>query len=136
MEKLTTDRGFWYYLLFSLITFGLYNVYLIYAYARETNLACKEDGKNTRGLIGYILLSIVTFGIYGIIWNVQVIERRRFYLAMHGKPQGVDLTTYLLTLFLWSWLTLGIMSIVLMCKMMYQQNDVNRTYNEINNMSY
>ena len=132
MEKLTTNRGFWNYFGLSIITFGIYGLYLIHAFAKETNIACKDDGKETRGLLLFILLSCITFGIYGIVWYVKLIERRRFYLAKHNKPEGISLSSFFLTLFLWSWLTLGIMAIVLQCKLLYQQNDVNKTYNELN----
>ena len=135
MNKLTTNRGFWNYLGFSIITFGIYGLYLMYAFAKETNLACKGDGKETQGLLPLILLSCITFGIYGIVWYVRLIDRRGLYLAKHNKPQVIDVKSYLLTLFLWSWLTLGIMAIVLQCRLLYQQNEVNKTYNEINNIS-
>jgi len=134
MQKLTTNRGFWLTILLSIITFGIYGLYLTYAFAKETNIACKEDGKHTSGLVVYILLSIVTLGIYGIVWNCQWIGRCNNYLAKHGKPEGLQVSTYLLTIFLWGWLTLGIMYIVLMCKTLYLQNAVNSTYNELNNL--
>jgi hypothetical protein len=134
MEKLTTNRGFWLALLLSIITFGIYGLYLVYAFAKETNIACKDDGKHTQGLLVYILLSLITFGIYAIVWQAMLINRRCNYLARNGKPEGLQLSTYLWTIFLLGWLTLGIMYIVLFCKFLYQQNDVNQTYNEINGL--
>ena len=68
MEKLTTNRGFWLAFLLSIVTLGFYSWYLIYAFAKETNIACKDDGKSTSGLLVYILLSIITLGIYSIVW--------------------------------------------------------------------
>ena len=135
MEKLTTNRGFWLTLLLSIITLGFYGWYLIYAFARETNIACAEDGKKTSGLLFYILLSIVTLGIYAIVWSVILISRRSAYLIRHGKAEGLSVGTYLMTLFLLGWLTLGIMYLVVFCKFLYQQNAVNRTYNELNQLA-
>ena len=63
MEKLTTNRGFWLTLLLSIVTLGIYGWYLVYAFARETNIACKEDGKKTTGLLLYIIFTIITLGI-------------------------------------------------------------------------
>jgi hypothetical protein len=134
MQKLTVNRGFWLTLLLSIITLGIYGLYLIYAFAKETNIACREDGKKTQGLVVYFLLSLITFGIYGIVWNCMWINRCNFYLAKNGKPEGLQVSTYLLTIFLLGWLTLGIMYIVVMCKQLYLQNAVNRTYNELNNL--
>jgi len=130
MEKLTTNRGFWLTVLLSIVTLGIYQWYLIYAFARETNTACREDGKSTTGLLLFIIFSILTCGIYSIVWQAMLINRRRFYLAKYGKPEVLSLSTYLWTIFLLGWLTLGIMHLVVFCKNLYQQNAVNQLYNE------
>jgi hypothetical protein len=106
---------------------------LIHAFAKETNIACHGDGKKTSGFAVYFLLSICTLGIYAIVWECRWINRCNSYLAKNGKPEGLQESTYLLTLFLLGWLTLGIMYIVVMCKQLYLQNAVNATYNELNN---
>ncbi|MDR1585263.1 MAG: DUF4234 domain-containing protein [Prevotellaceae bacterium] len=134
MQKLTTNRGFWLTLLLSIVTLGIYGLYLQYAFAKETNIACREDGKKTNGLVVFILLSIITLGIYSIVWECGWINRCNNYLVKHGKPEGLQVSTYLLTIFLLGWLTLGVMYIVIMCKQLYLQNAVNRTYNELNNL--
>ena len=121
-------------LLLSIVTLGFYQWYLIYAFARETNIVCKEDGKKTSGLIVYLLLTIITFGIYGIVWWCMWINRCNGYLARHGKPEGLQMSTYLLTIFLLGWITFGIMHLVVFCKQLYLQNAVNQTYNELNNL--
>ena len=133
MNKLTANRGFWLALLLSIITLGFYGWYLVYSYAKETNIACKEDGKSTTGLLLFILFSIITLGIYAIVWYCMWINRCNSYLAKNGKPEGLQVSTYLLTIFLLGWLTLGIMYLVVFCKQLYLQNAVNSTYNEINN---
>lgn len=134
MNKLTTNRGFWLALLLSIVTFGIYSMYLIYSFAKETNIVCREDGKRTQGLLAFILLGIITFGVYDIVWYCQWMGRCNNYLAKNGKPEGLQLSTYLLTLFLLGWLTAGIMYIVVFCKQLYLQNAVNSTYNELNNL--
>lgn len=134
MYKLTTNRGFWLAFLLTIVTLGFYGLYLIHAFAKETNIACSEDGKRTRGLLGYILLSIITLGVYSIVWDCMWIGRCNAHLARHGKPEGLQVSTYLLTLFLFGWLTLGVMYLVVFCKELYLQNAVNSTYNELNNL--
>jgi len=134
MSKLTTNRGFWLTLLLSIVTFGIYGFYLIYAFARETNIACKEDNKKTTGLFFYILFSIITFGIYAIVWQCMWINRCNEYLRKNNKPEGLQVSTYILTIFLLGWLTIGIMYLVVFCKTLYLQNAVNSTYNEINHL--
>jgi hypothetical protein len=132
MNRLTTNRGFLLTLLLTIVTCGIYALYLVHAFARETNIACNEDGKHTQGLLIYLLLSFITLGIYAIVWDCMLINRRCNYLARHGKPEGLQLSTYLLTLFIFGWLTLGIMYLVIFCKKLYQQNAVNQTHNELN----
>jgi len=121
-------------LLLSIITFGIYGWYLIYAFAKETNIACKDDNKKTTGLLLYIILSIVTLGIYAIVWECMWINRCNEYLRKNNKPDGLQVSTFLLTIFLLGWLTVGIMFLVVFCKSLYLQNAVNRTYNELNNL--
>ena len=75
MNKLTTNRGFWLAWLLSMVTFGFYGWYLIHCFAKETNIACKDDGKNTTGLLLFIIFSLLTFGIYSIVWYYNWINR-------------------------------------------------------------
>ena len=134
MSKLVTNRGFWLSLLLSIVTLGIYQLYLIHAFAKETNIACKEDNRKTTGLFLYLLLSLITFGIYAIVWECMWIDRCNEYLRKNNKPDGLQVSTFILTLFLLGWLTLGIMYLVVYCKQLYLQNAVNRTYNELNNL--
>ncbi len=129
---LPTSRGVLKAIIFLILTLGFYNWYLIYSFAKETNIACREDGRNTKGLLAYVLLSLITFGIYGIIWECNWIERCNSMLARHGRQQGLQMSTYLLTFFLLGPLTLGIMYFVVYAKRLYLQNKVNALYNELN----
>ncbi len=128
---LPTSRGFLKAILFCIITLGFYNWYLIYSFAKETNIACKEDGQHTRGLLAYIIFNILTLGIYGIVWHCNWISRCNSMLIRYRTPQGLQVSTYLLTIFIFSWLTLGIMSCVVYAKELYLQNRVNDLYNRL-----
>ena len=92
-------------------------------------MACFRDGKNTTGLLLFIIFSIITFGIYGIVWHCMWINRCNNYLHANNQPEGLQMSTYLLTVLLLGPLTLGIMSLVVYCKELYLQNAVNRIYN-------
>ncbi len=128
---LPTNRGFWLTLLLSIVTLGFYQWYLVYAFAKETNTACRNDGQNTKGLLLFIVFSIITLGIYSIIWYCMWINRCNTYLALNRRPQGLQVSTYILSIF-FGWLTLGIFNLVVFCKMLYLQNAVNDTYNNLN----
>lgn len=130
MQTLPVNRGFWKVLLFTIITLGIYQLYLIHAFAKETNIACREDGRRTRGLIGYILLSIITLGIYSVIWQALLVDRRGNFCEKHGVPNRLTLLFFLLSYFILGALTLGICVIIAYVKYIHQQNDVNRIYNK------
>ncbi|MCK9255679.1 MAG: DUF4234 domain-containing protein [Bacteroidales bacterium] len=134
MTKLATNRGFWKTFFLSLITFGIYNLYLMHSMAKETNLVCKEDGKHTKGVIALILLTPITLGIYGLVWRFKIIDRRARFLIKNNQPEVLSSSTYLLTVFLLGNITLGIMHLVVFCKFLYQQNAVNKFYNQANNL--
>lgn len=129
---LPTSRGFLKAFLFNLLTLGFYNWYLVHCFATETNIACSDDGRRTNGLVAYILLCIVTFGIYGIIWDCNWISRCNGKLMRNQAGEGLQMSTYLLTVFLFGPLTLGIMYAVVFAKKLYLQNKVNKLYNTLN----
>lgn len=128
---LPTSRGFLKAFLLNIITLGFYNWYLIHCFAKETNIACAEDGRHTKGLLAYVLLSLITFGIYSIFWYCNWIDRCNGMLSRHMRPQGLQMSTYLLTIFLLGPLTLTIMFWVVYAKQLYLQNSVNALYNEM-----
>lgn len=132
---LCTNRGFWKAFFLNLITLGFYNWYLIHAFAKETNTACEADGKNTTGLLLYLIFNVLTLGIYGIVWTYKWINRCNSYLTSNGELEGLQPSTYLLTLFILGPLTLGIMTIVVYCKALYLQNKVNSKHNELSGLA-
>lgn len=125
---LNGDRSFGVTFLLCFITLGIYALYIIHAFAKETNIACAEDGRHTNGLLLYLLFSLLTLGIYPIFWTCNWISRCNSYLIDKDRPEGLQQYTYILSL-LFGWLTFGILNIVVFAKMIYLQNDVNSTYN-------
>ena len=134
MEKFNENRGLLKYIIFCIITLGIYSLYLLYREAKETNAACAEDGQHTRGLLGLLFLSLITFGIYGLVWRCNWISRCNNFLTRNQTPQGLQISTYLPTVFLLGHLTLGIMYFVVTAKELYLQNSVNHIYNAKNNL--
>ncbi len=132
---LCTNRGFWKAFFLNLITLGFYNWYLIHAFAKETNIACEADGKSTTGLLLYLIFNVLTLGIYGIVWTYKWINRCNNYLTNNGELEGLQPSTYLLTLFILGPLTLGIMTLVVYCKALYLQNKVNSKHNELSGLA-
>ncbi len=101
---LKTDRRFWKYLIFSIVTLGVYGIVFMCRYVRDLNTVCERDGKKTMNYIGACLLAIITFGVYGIIWVFQIGKRLEHGAVMRGLPPqtsgGSLLRWYLLGAFI------------------------------------
>ena len=129
MKILKTNRGLFKYIFFSIITAGIYSLYIIYAFAKETNMVCQGDGKKTRGLFLLFLFTILTLGIYPIVWHVSIITRRAFHIEKNGKQNNLTPAFFILSM-LFGAITLGILNLVAMSRFIKQQNILNSVYNE------
>lgn len=87
MIQLKDNRNWALCLLLNIVTFGIYSLYLFHNVARDTNVACADDGKNTSGIVKLIIFSLLTFGIYAIVWQCLVVGRWDGYITFKGdKP--------------------------------------------------
>lgn len=91
-----TDRSLLMYILLGIITCGIYNWYFIYSLARDVNIMCREDGKNTGGLLAFILLSIITCGFYALYWEYSLGNRLAANAPRYGMVFQENGTTVLL----------------------------------------
>lgn len=127
-NPLPTHRGFVKWLLLTIITFGIYDLYSIHVIGRETNVSCAADGKKTRGLAAYILFSILTLGIYGIVWHVLVCDRFQNRLEKAGQKSPVSAVSWVL------WNYVGALILVGPCvaksKLFQGLNRCNELYNQ------
>ena len=65
--------------------------------------------KTNRGLVKYILLSLITFGIYGLVVLSAVSTDIN---TIAGRYDGKKTMHFCLVLFIFSWLTFGIVPLV------------------------
>lgn len=94
--RLKTNRSLLVYILFNIVTRGIYGLYFTYALARDINVACSGDGRNTAGLVKLILLSFVTCGIYNWIWYYSLGNRIATNAPRYGMNFQEDGTIILL----------------------------------------
>lgn len=161
IQILPSNRKVWKILLLSIVTLGIYGIVFWLAIGKETNVACKEDGKHTRGFWGAIGLGIITLGIYGIVWVYKWLNREYAYLQRHnnkGILSGKGYLVYFFFMILASYLPVillsaGILSyydfsiaslagtfiqliiaISIMVSYVRQHNMVCWIYNDINNL--
>ena len=131
---LKTDRSLLIYILLSLVTCGIYSLFFIHSLAKDVNVACAGDGKETAGLLKLILLSIVTCGIYGVYWYYSLGDR----LHENGPRYGVNITETGTTILLW--ILIGLLfacagSFVAMYFIIKNTNAICESYNRMNGIA-
>lgn len=92
-----TNRSLIKYIIFTIITLGIYGLWFIYKLAQDLNTMCSADGKQTAGLIKFILLTIITCGIYAWFWYYGVGNR----LAENAPRYGLNFSENGTTVLLW-----------------------------------
>lgn len=130
MNRITTERSLVKWIIFSIITCGIYDLFFIYALARDINEMCAEDGKETAGLLKLILLSLVTCGIYGIYWYYSLGNRIQ---ANANEQYELNFTENGTTILLWmiiGTLICGIGSFVAIHIIIKNTNALAIAYNE------
>jgi hypothetical protein len=149
VQILPFQRKAWVIYLLSAITAGIYGIVMAFAMAKETNISCVEDGKQTRGFWEVIGLSIITVGIYAIVWYVQWLNREANFLKKRGKDGFFSGSTYLIVVLiqvavnvigsvvpefaLISSLVNIVLGVTILTQIIRQHNKVNSIYNELNN---
>ncbi len=88
----------------------------------STNFRPAVQLRTNRGLLKFFFLSSITFGIYGIICMGNI---SRDINTIATKHDGKSTMTYYLILFVFSWLTLGIVPLI------WYHNLSNRIGNEL-----
>jgi len=119
---LKTNRGLIKCLLLSLITFGIYDLFLIYKMAQEANLA-DPSSKKVGGLIFYLVFTFLTLGIYSFYWNYRVCEKFANNVRAHGKTPRITGGAWLLWYIFGSLIIIG--PLVALYKQIHSWNDSN-----------
>ncbi|MBR5939111.1 DUF4234 domain-containing protein [Candidatus Saccharibacteria bacterium] len=86
--KLRTNRGLLKYLVFSLLTLGIYGIVVMSRISTEINIiASKHDYRNTTHYcLMVFLLSWLTLGIYPLIWWSNISSRIGYELESRNLP--------------------------------------------------
>lgn len=104
MRPVKENRNIIRYLIFSLLTYGIYGMFFHSRLAKDMNVMCAGDGKKTRGFWLFSLFSLLTLGIYSFVWIHKLGNRMFDYCMRNGIPCAVNgkqlLTLSLLGIFL------------------------------------
>ena len=107
MKRLKDNRSWILVFLLSIITVGIYALILTNIMARDTNIACKSDGKKTPGVLKLILFAILTFGIYGIVWDFKILSRWKNLTDNNGEQPRLSPKLYFILTFLGLFIAIG-----------------------------
>lgn len=84
------DRKLWKLVLFTIPTFGIYNIYFWFQFTRDLNEMNRED-KRIKNYILVWFLSLITLGIYRWVWLFYLADRLQVTgerMGMKIKPSG------------------------------------------------
>lgn len=95
------QRSLALYIVFSIITFGIYSIVFWWGYVKDINQVCYGDGKESPNYIVVWLLSIITCGIYGYVWYYKQGNRLQAIAPKYGLAFQENGTSVLL------WMILG-----------------------------
>ncbi len=123
------DRSLFKYIIFTILTCGIYSYVFIYQLAQDMNIICDGDGEETAGLFQLVLFSILTCGIYSWIWYYKLGNR----MANNGPKYGLHIQengTTILLWFIFGSLIFGVGAFVAIYFLIRNINDLATAYNE------
>lgn len=129
VRQLTTSRGLLVWLVFSIITFGLYPLFALSNISSEVNLiASSRDGRNTlNGALMFLIIAPLTFGIAGLVWFNNICDRIGKELAARNVNYAIGAGTF------WGWGFFGVLIVigplVFIHKLCKAMNHLNASYN-------
>lgn len=126
------ERRLWKYLVFGILTMGIYAIYFQWTMINDMNTACeyKEPGNRSPHFLIVVLLSVVTCGIYTYVWYYQQGNR----LKSAGEKYGLQIEEKGSTYLMWSIfgiLLFGIGPLVAFYFLICNSNRVGAAYNEL-----
>lgn len=126
---LKTDRSFGAFLILSILTCGIYEIWFLHNLAKDTNTICADDGKHTPGVFLYVLFSLFTLGIYSIFWWTNIADRTR----QAGKRMNEYIPNESSKVILWmaGGVFLTFLSWVGIYKVIENVNEASKAYNHL-----
>lgn len=102
MRHVKDDRNFGTYLLFSIITCGIYSLFFFYYLIEDLNTVCEPmenptDSQKSPNYILVLIFGILTCGIYTLFWLYKQGNR----IQNTGRKYGLEINENGTTLLLW-----------------------------------
>jgi hypothetical protein len=128
MKKIKDDRSIIPFVILSILTLGIYNIWCLHHLAKDVNELCKETGNKTSGVVALLLLGILTCGLYGFFWWFRIADMLNRAARKKNIPTEVNGGAVLLCM-IFSSMTLGITSLVALHQIFSATNDLATHYN-------
>ncbi len=108
VAQLKTNKALWKFIVFNLITFGIYSLVVFSSVSDDINIiASRYDGKRTMHYcLLFFLVGPITLGIADIVWFHRISARIGNELQRRGIPYSFSAGTF------WLWNVLGILILV------------------------
>ncbi|MCM1298419.1 MAG: DUF4234 domain-containing protein [Firmicutes bacterium] len=127
--QLKTNKALWKYILFNLLTFGIYSLVVMSSVSDDINIiASRYDGRKTMHYcLLFFIIAPLTLGIGGIVWYHRISSRIGGELQRRYIPYSFSAVDY------WLWCVLGCLILVgpfiYMHKMFKATNLLCQSYN-------
>ncbi len=108
VAQLKTNKALWKFIVFNLITFGIYSLVVFSSVSEDINIiASRYDGKKTMHFcLLFFLVGPITLGIADIVWFHRISARIGNELQRRGIPYSFSAGTF------WLWNVLGALILV------------------------
>ena len=101
---LKTNRGLFEYIIFSILTLGIYSIVCMSKISNEINLLARKDYNHTMHYcLVFFILSPLTAGIYELVWHSCLSSRMGNELYRRGIPYSFGAGAF------WGWGVFGIL---------------------------
>jgi len=96
------------YVLLSILTAGIYSIYVKCQLGREVEEICRGDGEHTMSYIGAFFISMLSFGAFDITWTYLLNARIERYMQSRYQMNCRYKSNSILTFGVISYVTLGV----------------------------
>lgn len=131
-RQVNAERRLWKYIVFGILTLGIYDIYFMWTMINDMNTACeyREAGNRSPHYLVVGLLTIFTFGIYNYIWYYQQGNRLKNVGENYGLHIDEKGSTYLMWI-IFGILLFGLGPIIALYFFVCNVNRVGAAYNEL-----
>ena len=128
MRELRENRSIIKFIIFGILTFGIYEFWTIHTLAKDVNTICTLQKQKTTGLAKYIIFSLLTLGIYRVFWWYRISDMLNRQVLKRGLNCKVS-PGMVLASFVLGYFVMGICTFVGIHQVLEATNELSNDYN-------